>query len=878
MNIYNYVNKFTLGFKNINVEREYDTLRNEIIIRKCKWFALIYLIVTLIDFTFSFVSRDKAKSLGKEDLFIKASILPFISIVLSIILIVMAFCIQNIKIQKTIAYLVFIAISTPIYHIRFISWEIYSVKTNLDFISLIKFFEIITRALMICCEVVAFLDCIFLSIFTITINVIIYINLDNSDQILPNAVILLFLILFSYNSTRSTKEKLIYVRDLNEKKRYKNIFENMKSYFLYFSNRKIKFLNQIFVEALMKNKKIKTIPRVNKGIVKNDHIKINPQTEGTCSSKVFENNKIVKDESDSLFLKENSEEVLKIIFENLKMNESMGETDSCYSFLSIEKESKENFSLDCFLVNAKKNYLKKDLKEKFMFLGFKEMVLSSDENSIMSKFEKKKYEVYFRTIIREEEEFEVIFNDISEIKQIEEKSAELKYKSLFLSKVAHEFKNPLICISELVNELKSLNESTDKINFKNKSPKLLKQIQSMSDYLLILIKDLDYFSNMQVKKDSPKLEMEKVDLTRVFDFCSQIAETLIFKNNKRKIDFVIQNDIPNNFIVLTDEVKLKQILINLISNSIKFTNQGFVKLIAKVKQEINENQGKIVLFEVWDSGIGLEAEQVNSLGDPFIKGKKLKNSYGSGLGLYIVTHILKQLNSEIKCNSIIGQGTCFSFSLPIENSREISIQLLDSSKDSSNQSSILTVKLKEEEIKILDKKEIDQARGLLVQSINFNSFSTCQILNSNKYNSSTIEKSVNLLLECKPLSNPTSYFIVVDDEKFTRMATLRVLKQTACKLNINIIFVEADDGLDCLSFVNNFLKEGKKISGIISDEMMHHMNGSTLAEILKKIKNFNTMLIPFYVLTALNDFSNNYVDYIISKPMTEKEAIKIFKK
>ena len=58
--------------------------------------------------------------------------------------------------------------------------------------------------------------------------------------------------------------------------------------------------------------------------------------------------------------------------------------------------------------------------------------------------------------------------------------------------------------------------------------------------------------------------------------------------------------------------------------------------------------------------------------------------------------------------------------------------------------------------------------------------------------------------------------------------------------------------------------------------MMNHMNGSTTAEILKKLKNLNSQNIPFYLLSALTDFNNNYIDIFLTKPLNEKEAKKIF--
>lgn len=888
MNINNYMSKLTLKFKNPNAEREYNVLRDQNILRFCKWFAFVYIIASFVDILFTFISVEKAEKLGKKNLIDDAWIFIILSSSLSFISIIITFYCKNIKIQKSMGYIIFLAIGYPYYHSRLIAEDVYSEVSDILF--LIKFFEISTRSMMIFCEIIIFVDSIYVCATTLVATVIFHLHHEKAAKcILSNVLILMFHIFLSYFKTKCNKEKLFYLWDLNVKNRYKNIFENMKSYFLYFSNKQIKFLNHIFVETLMKNKEIKNIPRVN--TVSNNNIildteykeisKYNRNKNSNC--KIFDHNKKAEDDQDTLFLKENSEEVLKIILKNINHNEIIEEIESCDSFLSIGNKL-NIFSLEEFLSNTKEIYFKNELKENFMFLGYKEMLISTETDGVVTDYKKKKFEVYFRTIIREDEEFELIFNDISEIKSIEEKSAELKYKSLFLSKVAHEFKNPLICISELSNEIKTLNRvKHKKSTYINKSCELIDKIHSMSDYLLILIKDLDYFSNIQIKKDPPSLEIEEVGLTRVFEFCKQIADILIIKSNKKKLNFIIQNDLPKDIKLKTDEVKLKQILINLISNSIKFSYDGCVKLITSIRKEKDVN---VIFFEVQDTGIGLEPEQIELLGNPFIKGRKSQNSYGTGLGIYIVSQMLKQLGSEIKCTSEIGKGTSFSFKLQVENSQiDTYSECMNRSHSPSLNSSFATIKLNDKEL-ILDENHLKIARSFLerkklkslsLNNININKVEKIYVNSDNSNINITTECSDKQTLDSETKNTAQSYFIIVDDEKFTRRSTLRVLKQNATKLNLNINFLEAEDGIECLSLVYNLLKEGKKINGIISDEMMNHMNGSTTAEIFKKIKNFNTQLIPFFLLSALNDINNNYVDYFITKPLVEKEAIKILK-
>jgi hypothetical protein len=128
------------------------------------------------------------------------------------------------------------------------------------------------------------------------------------------------------------------------------------------------------------------------------------------------------------------------------------------------------------------NLIKSKMKlNEFLLLG--DITLLNEENSRVY------FEVFGRIInLNDEEKFEFVFNDISRVKMNEQINAEFKYKSLFLSKVAHEFKNPILCITELVDQVIE--------NLENKNSDIkptLNEIKSMSNYLMILIKDMDFF-------------------------------------------------------------------------------------------------------------------------------------------------------------------------------------------------------------------------------------------------------------------------------------------------------------------------------------------------------------------------------------------------
>ena len=267
------------------------------------------------------------------------------------------------------------------------------------------------------------------------------------------------------------------------------------------------------------------------------------------------------------------------------------------------------------------------------------------------------FELYGRTYVNEDgDNIEMIFNDVTRTKIEQEKNAEIRYKTTLLSKIAHEFKNPLICLTEIIEE------ENDKASIKN-----FKMITAITNYLLILIKDIDTFSEIQFGKFKERnLSLSKIILSDVIEFINMIATYLIHKNHfEHKLLFkIVTNDIPSH--ITSDEIKLKQILINLISNSIKFTNQGTITLTIERDNDINITDSNYVKFTVTDTGIGIPLEKQPELFKVFSKAKLNNgniNKYGAGLGLTITNEMSKILGKQIQFVSKPNEGSSFWFSV-----------------------------------------------------------------------------------------------------------------------------------------------------------------------------------------------------------------------
>ncbi len=164
------------------------------------------------------------------------------------------------------------------------------------------------------------------------------------------------------------------------------------------------------------------------------------------------------------------------------------------------------------------------------------------------------YEVNCRlNTLEQTEETELLFNDITRMKIKEKENQEYKHKSLYFSKVIHEFKNPLICISELVNQTQDIISMSNPCNFNistNRNNKNLtsnlEEINSMANFLQILIKDFTHLTESQFQKVND-YQKNETDIYSLVEFCGRIAKTLLkkyHKNDKVEFKYNIDNNVP----------------------------------------------------------------------------------------------------------------------------------------------------------------------------------------------------------------------------------------------------------------------------------------------------------------------------------------------
>ena len=224
-------------------------------------------------------------------------------------------------------------------------------------------------------------------------------------------------------------------------------------------------------------------------------------------------------------------------------------------------------------------------------------------------------------------------------------------KELFVANVSHEVRTPLNVISGFVNQL--LGKSHD-----DSTRKSLDIIKSSSDHLVRIINDILDFS----KLESGKMKLEPVNfkLREVFDEVYLLFENQAIEKGLT-FDIDIDNKVPDTLV--GDSVRLKQILINLLGNAIKFTDKGKIGLI--VSPEIkNKNQVDIII-KVIDTGIGIAEDKIDTIFNDFTQVEGTSRKYGgTGLGLSIVKKIIDLHNGDIKISSTINEGTEIFCRLP----------------------------------------------------------------------------------------------------------------------------------------------------------------------------------------------------------------------
>ena len=231
-------------------------------------------------------------------------------------------------------------------------------------------------------------------------------------------------------------------------------------------------------------------------------------------------------------------------------------------------------------------------------------------------------------------------------------------KSSFLATMSHELRTPLNAIigySEMLQE-----EFEDDSHLKEYALDI-ERIQSSGQHLLLLINDLLDLSKIEAGK--MELHIEQFELITLLGNIESTLEPLLAKNDNR-LSLVLGENLGG---IVTDRTRLRQSLLNLLSNATKFTHQGEVTLYAKRTQKKGKDWFE---FKIQDTGIGMSSKQLNSLFEKFTQGdtSTTRKYGGTGLGLAITKELCQLLGGTIEAESEKGKGSTFTFCIPASSS------------------------------------------------------------------------------------------------------------------------------------------------------------------------------------------------------------------
>jgi signal transduction histidine kinase/CheY-like chemotaxis protein/HPt (histidine-containing phosphotransfer) domain-containing protein len=227
-----------------------------------------------------------------------------------------------------------------------------------------------------------------------------------------------------------------------------------------------------------------------------------------------------------------------------------------------------------------------------------------------------------------------------------------KAKEMFVATVSHEMRTPVNAIYGLTGQMLQKTESTEMMADLN-------VVHKSAEHLIALVNDTLDFS----KIESQKLKIEQIDflpdeiINEVHTLHKDLAQ-------KKGIELIIRNNTDNSLVLLGDPIRLKQILINLITNAIKFTNQGQIKLTVSCDKTSEQNY--LMCFEVTDTGVGISKADQQLIFDEFVQLSTdlTQKQRGAGLGLSIVKKLVQLQNGKIVVDSTPGKGTRFSVQIP----------------------------------------------------------------------------------------------------------------------------------------------------------------------------------------------------------------------
>ena len=516
--------------------------------------------------------------------------------------------------------------------------------------------------------------------------------------------------------------------------------------------------------------------------------------------------KILENERKFLQIYHNSPAMYLILNEDFKIIDC---NKNFLDLLSYKIEDVIGKNIDYFVLPS---YMPKmnAFKEYLMYKG-----VASGEFAITNPEKKEPMEIFLgATFDKKNKSVLFIMQDITKYKWMhnsllayaEQLKREMKkaensniMKTTFIANISHEMRTPLTSIigfAELLKETKIDNTQKD----------FLCTILKSSQHLLEIINDVIEISKIEAEKID--LEIEDVDLSKIID---DIIKMLSVKIKEKKLDIIVEIDplIKDSYLRL-DGFRIKQVLINLVSNAVKFTHEGYIKIIVTYND-------KNVVISVEDTGIGIEKDKLDIIFEPFVQAElKLNREYeGTGLGLAISKNIVRLMNGDIKVESEKGKGSRFSVLLPRE---------------------VLT------DQRITYKKEYEFEKKKVAEP-------------------KIEDKSEDVVFSKSQSYKPE--VLVIEDNNAIVMLLDFIFKKNLIK------YISASTGMEGLEFFKN---NRDVLKLVLTDISLNDITGIDVAKEIRKIdKNIKIIGFSAYSFSEIEDKINGVFDDYIKKPFTIEE-------
>ena len=229
-----------------------------------------------------------------------------------------------------------------------------------------------------------------------------------------------------------------------------------------------------------------------------------------------------------------------------------------------------------------------------------------------------------------------------------------EHKSAFLANMSHEIRTPMNAILGF----------SDLLDGELKDPKQrqwLRSIRTSGQSLLQLINDVLDMS--KIESGAMELHPEPTDPREICDFLRTVfTEQATRKGVKLSCD--VPQDLPRA--LLLDRTRLRQVLVNLVGNAVKFTDRGYIRIIVRWEAQQDSTSRVVLTIEVEDTGVGIPENRLEEIFKPFAQADlvRAKDRQGTGLGLAIVKRLVERMGGQVGVASVVGKGTTFHLRIP----------------------------------------------------------------------------------------------------------------------------------------------------------------------------------------------------------------------